>query len=594
MSTCSGIFICSVSRGFTTTRRGMMHMGRSHLATLIAILMLFSSLMAAYCQEISLTVHVHDPLGKSLDGIEVRLIRGVEVRRFVTNSTGYAEFKYLEPGEYRLEVVVGNVTVGERAVRIPDDRLVDVEARMGEIELRLLNLDGEPVKGLKIELRAGGYARSAESDDKGIVRVARVPYSDLRDVGVYSMIIKMDKLVIYKGSLEVVEPKVSRNITLPLANLRLTVVNLEGEPIPKIIVKLSSEGYSTEGRSDSGTIVFKNLPLSEVGGVGAYRVNVSMRVERGDMPIYYEERSIAVSANISLIADLARLRVRVVNEGGEPVKGVVVSLSNRLMVNFTSSQTDENGEAVFENVPLSRGVVNAGTYVVQAMRAGRMIGELRAEFEKPGTILDVVVMRGEQRLKLLDYHGRPLAGYLVRLVDEIGGESLNASTNDLGEVVFKIFHGPYIMEVYGDGRRIRSSSIQLAGGFLEIKLDEVNFPLSIKVVDAMGRSISSGRIEVSTEGRTLIRKELNGEPVNLDLPYPVELRCDIYSDDGRLLHRELLHAYGPQELVVELRGYIFLGGIMELEAVAAAIVLAIIAACVLFSAALIIRAKRKG
>ena len=408
------------------------------------------------------------------------------------------------------------------------------------------------------------------------------------------MIIKMDKLVIYKGSLEVVEPKVSRNITLPLANLRLTVVNLEGEPIPKIIVKLSSEGYSTEGRSDSGTIVFKNLPLSEVGGVGAYRVNVSMRVGRGDMPIYYEERSIAVSANISLIADLARLRVRVVNEGGEPVKGVVVSLSNRLMVNFTSSQTDENGEAVFENVPLSRGVVNAGTYVVQAMRAGRMIGELRAEFEKPGTILDVVVMRGEQRLKLLDYHGRPLAGYLVRLVDEIGGESLNASTNDLGEVVFKIFHGPYIMEVYGDGRRIRSSSIQLAGGFLEIKLDEVNFPLSIKVVDAMGRSISSGRIEVSTEGRTLIRKELNGEPVNLDLPYPVELRCDIYSDDGRLLHRELLHAYGPQELVVELRGYIFLGGIMELEAVAAAIVLAIIAACVLFSAALIIRAKRKG
>jgi hypothetical protein len=69
-------------------------MSRSHLAALIAILMLFSILMAAYCQEISLTVHVHDPLRKSLDGIEVRLIRGVEVRRFVTNSTGYAEFKY--------------------------------------------------------------------------------------------------------------------------------------------------------------------------------------------------------------------------------------------------------------------------------------------------------------------------------------------------------------------------------------------------------------------------------------------------------------------------------------------------------------------
>jgi hypothetical protein len=568
-------------------------MSRSHLAALIAILMLFSSLMAAYCQEISLTVHVHDPLRKSLDGIEVRLIRGVEVRRFVTNSTGYAEFKYLEPGEYRLEVVVGNVTVGERAVRIPDDRLVDVEARVGEIELRFLNLDGEPVKGLRVELRAGGYAHSTESDDKGMVRVARIPYSDLKGVGAYSLVINMGKLVIYEGSLEVSEPRVSKNMTLPLASMRLTVVNLEGEPVPKITVKLSSGGYSTEGRSDSGTLAFKNLPLSEVSGVGIYKINVSMRVGRGDMPIHYEERSIDGSANISLIADLARLRVRVIDEDGEPVKGVVVSLSNRLMANFTSSQTDKNGEVVFENVPLSRGMVSAGAYVIQAIRAGRIIGELRTEFEKPGTILDVVVMRGEQRLKLLDYHGRPLAGYLVRLVDEIGGESLNASTNDLGEAVFKIFHGPYIMEVYSNGRRIRSSSIQLAGGFLEIKLNEVNFPLSIKVVDVMGRPISSGHMEVSAEGRTLISKELSGEPVNLDLPYPVELRCDIYSDDGRLLHRELLHVYGPRELVVELRGYIFLGGIMELEAVAAAVVLAIVAACALFSAALIIRAKKR-
>jgi hypothetical protein len=426
-----------------------------------------------------------------------------------------------------------------------------------------------------------------------MVRIARIPYSDLKGVGAYSLVINMGKLVIYEGSLEVSEPRVSKNMTLPLASMRFTVVNLEGEPVPKITVKLSSGGYSTEGRSDSGTLAFKNLPLSEVSGVGIYKINVSMRVGRGDMPIYYEERSIDRSANISLIADLARLRVRVIDEYGEPVKGVVVSLSNRLMANFTSSQTDKNGEAVFENVPLSRGVVSVGAYVIQAIRAGRIIGELRTEFEKPGTILDVVVMRSEQRLKLLDYHGRPLAGYLVRLVDEIGGESLNASTNDLGEAVFKIFHGPYIMEVYSNGKRIRSSSIQLAGGFLEIKLNEVNFPLSIKVVDAVGRPISSGYIEVSAEGRTLIRKELNGEPVNLDLPYPVELRCDIYSDDGKLLHRELLHAYGPRELIVELRDYIFLGGIMELEVVTAAVVLAIVAACILFSAALIIRAKKR-
>jgi hypothetical protein len=101
-------------------------------------------------------------------------------------------------------------------------------------------------------------------------------------------------------------------------------------------------------------------------------------------------------------------------------------------------------------------------------------------------------------------------------------------------------------------------------------------------------------MEVSAEGRTILREELSGKPVSLDIPYPLELRCDIYSNDGRLLQRELLHAYGPGELVVELRDYVFLGGLMKLEAVAAAMIFILVAACALFFAASIVRAKRKG
>lgn len=567
---------------------------KSLLAALMMALILLSSLATVSCQEASLMVFVHDPLGKQLDGIEVRLIKGGEARRFLTNSTGYAEFRHLEPGEYTLQVVTENVIVGEKTVRIPDDWMVDVEARLAEVELRLRNLDDEPVKGLVAELRAGGYSRSAESDDKGLIRIARIPYSDLKDVGAYSLVISMGRLTLYNTSLNIVEPVIRVNATLPLVSLRLRVVNLEGEPVPKITIRLSSEGYSAESRSESGITSFSNLPSSEVRGVGAYRINVSMRVGGGDMPIYFEDRMITRSANISLIADLARLTVRVVDEDGEPIRGVSVSLSNSLMANFTSGATNENGEVTFENILLSRGRVGAGAYVVQAMRAGRIIGELRAEFEKPGAMMEIVARRGELRIKLVDYHGKPLAGYMVRLIDEVGGEMINATTNALGEAAFKLFYGAYTMEVYRDGSLIRSSLIQLAGESLEVKLDEVNFPLSIRVVDSVGRPIGSGRIELSSGDEILFRGELRGEPISLDLPYPLNLRCDIYGDDGRLLHREMLRAYGPGELVVELRSYVFLGGLMSLESIAAAIMLALIAACALFSAALIVKARRKG
>ncbi|MEM2187832.1 MAG: hypothetical protein QXG35_00730 [Nitrososphaerota archaeon] len=594
MSTCSRTCIYSASQGSTITRWKPMIGQKSLLAALMMALILLSSLAAVSCQEASLMVFVHDPLGKPLDGIEVRLIKGGEARRFLTNSTGYAEFRHLEPGEYTLQVVTENVIVGEKIVRIPDDWMVDVEARLAEVELRLRNLDDEPVKGLVAELRAGGYSRSAESDDKGLIRIARIPYSDLKDVGAYSLVISMGRLTLYNTSLNIVEPVIRVNATLPLVSLRLRVVNLEGEPVPRITIRLSSEGYSAESRSESGITSFSNLPSSEVRGVGAYRINVSMRVGGGDMPIYFEDRMITRSANISLIADLARLTVRVVDEDGEPIRGVSVSLSNSLMANFTSGATNENGEVTFENILLSRGRVGAGAYVVQAMRAGRIIGELRAEFEKPGAMLEIVARRGELRIKLVDYHGKPLAGYMVRLIDEVGGEMINATTNALGEAAFKLFYGAYTMEVYRDGSLIRSSLIQLAGESLEVKLDEVNFPLSIRVVDSVGRPIGSGRIELSSGDEILFRGELRGEPISLDLPYPLNLRCDIYGDDGRLLHREMLRAYGPGELVVELRSYVFIGGLMSLESIAAAIMLALIAACALFSIALIVKARRKG
>ncbi|MCD6312652.1 MAG: carboxypeptidase regulatory-like domain-containing protein, partial [Thaumarchaeota archaeon] len=371
-------------------------------------------------------------------------------------------------------------------------------------------------------------------------------------------------------------------------------VNLEGEPVPNLKVKLSSEGYSAESEASNGTALFKNLPSSSLEGVGAYEINVSMRTAGGYMPIYSEERAFESSQSLSLIADLAKLSIRVVDREDNPVRGVRVLLSNELIGNFTLGATDKNGIAAFNNVLLSKGKVSAGAYSAMVFRAGKLIGEKRFEVMKAEETVKLVVERGEVRMRILDYRGSPLSGYQITLVDQLSGEKYNAMTDERGEAVFRIFYGPYDLEVYKDGRLIHSSQVRLSEESAELKLKEVNFPITIQVIDVLGAPISSAHIKLYAGDELLLEKTLNGEPITLNLPQPAELRCDIYSDAGQLIHRESIYADEPSNHVIELKDYIYLNGLIRLEPIASGIALTLFAASLLFSAILIRRVRGKG
>ena len=568
---------------------------RRLLPALLAAFLLLSCFSMAYGQaEGSLTVFVQDALGSPIGGLEVHLIKGEEVRKFVTNSTGYAEFRHLSPGEYVLRAKLDNVTVAEKLVKVPEEREVSLTALLATVKLKLVNLDGEPVGGLELVMESASYKVSARSNERGAIWLERIPYSGLEGVGAYSMKVEMKGILVYERSLEVDEPMISENITLPLLSLRLTIVNLEGEPVPQLKVKLSSEGYSAESEAANGTTLFKNLPSSSLEGVGAYEINVSMRTAGGYMPIYSEKRALESSQSLSLIADLAKLSVKVIDREGGPVRGVRVLLSNELMENFTLGATDKNGVAIFENVPLSRGRVSVGAYSAMVFRAGKLIGEEKFEVTKVEETVKLVVERGEVKLKILDYSGNPLASYHIILVDQLSGEKYNATTDDGGEAVFKIFYGPYDLEVYKDGKLIHSSQVRLNERSVELRLKEVNFPITIQVIDSLGTPISSAHIKLYVGSELLLEKDLNGEPITLSLPQPAELRCDIYSDAGQLIHRESIYASEPSSHVIELKDYVYLNGLVRLEPIASGIVLTLFAASLLFSVILLRRVRRKG
>ncbi|MCD6341697.1 MAG: carboxypeptidase regulatory-like domain-containing protein [Thaumarchaeota archaeon] len=564
---------------------------------ILALSMIAVQSLVSAQAEATLVVKVVTPRGEPLKNFEVHLVKGAETRRFVTNSTGYADFKHLPPGEYRVEVKLGNITLAGETVKVPDQREITLTALIASVKLKLLNSDEKPVKGLVVSLRSetGSYNSTAESDEKGYASFSQVPYSELEQVGDYVLEVRKNSLTLYREDLKINDPEISKNIVLPLIDVNLTITNLEGEPVPKITVKLSSEAYTERKTSLNGTVSFESIPSSEVEGVGAYRINVTMRTAAGDLSIHSEKRAFKSSQSLSIVADLARLRVELIDDEGKPIKGAKIILSSDLSKNFTSAETNSKGVAEFRNIPLSFGEIKAGKYAVKAFRAGKLIGETECEVSDPVETVKLIAERKSVAIKITDFRGRPLANYAIKLIDEKSGEEFEAQTNDKGEAAFKLFYGAYDMQILKDEELVYSEPVQIKEETLDISLKSVNFPFTIIVLDAFENPVKSASVKILMENKTLLESKLNGEPLSIELPRPAHLYCDVYAPSGELIQRTSFYSSGPGVKEVKLGDFVDFNGLVPIENFAAIIAAGIAALSIIaFFAILYSRARAKG
>lgn len=563
------------------------------IALLAASIMILPHISAQ--TEETVIVKVVNPLGQALKGVEVLLTGKNETRRFVTNASGYAEFKYVSSGEYVVKAVLNGVVLAEENIMVPQQREITLTAKIASVKFSLTNMDGEPLGGLSVILSGGNLFFKSESDKNGVAFFDQVPYSELRDVGTYSLSIYMGDLTIYRGDLRVATPNISKNISLPLLNIKIAIKDLEGDPVPKVSLTASSPKYSIRKYSDNGTILVTNLPSSVIEGIGAYRVNVTMRTEAGDILIHSENRMFVISESIDLVADLAKLRIKILDDEEKPLSSIKLILSNELAENFASAVTDKSGVAVFERIPLSFGEVRAGKYVIKAFRGEVLIKEMFFEVLKPRDDLILVMERKNLTIRLTDFNGEPLANYHIKLIDELVKEEIESMTDFTGSASFKLLPGPYEIHVLKDGKEIYSGSLDTRRELVDLNLAQINFPLKIIIRDIMGNPVKSAMVRISAEMTVLREVKMIDGPIEVILPYPTYLSCDIYSPDGRLLQRSRILADGPGVKEVILRNYVEFNGLWSLESIALVIASAIAVASILsIYAAIRVRRKTKG
>lgn len=562
-------------------------------ASLIVMVLFFYVPVDA--QQHDLTVRVVDPSGRPLERAEVILTRDVETYRFVTNSTGHAFFTGLSAGEYTVRVRLNRAVVAEGVLRIPDTSYMDLTAQISDVRIRLVDLGHRPAPS--VEVRLTSRTRVAEfsgvTNEAGELSFTRVPYTSLRDVGGYSLRVAIGGLTVFSAdNVSVDKPVHELEYRLPLLTLNITTVNLEGEPVDKTEIQLSGGNYTRTLRVDAGTAEARLIPSSELGSIGPYTINVTYTLGGVEYTVHSTKRSLYSSMQLDLILELAKLEVTVLDEEGKPLKDVVVSLSNNRAKNFSKTRTDEAGKATFTNMPLSHGVSQAGEYTVQAYRDGRMMAEKRVELVSSRASVTLRIERMGVELLLRDYGGSPLAGYEVTLVDPNTGEKYLGSTDASGRISLRIFPGTHEVQVSRGGKIVYRDVLDIGERVLTLDIERINFPLTLRVVDAFGGELRSAEILVRLGGEEIYRGPA-ALPLRLVIPHSGFLVVDIKSS-GILLHRESFIVDSASEKVVRLGAYAEIFGILTpLELLASMIAVSASSLMIAVGAYTLYRGSRK-
>lgn len=544
--------------------RNTLLMLQAFLVILLASSFLVSMVEA---QSSELVLRIVDPAGNPLERIEVTLTRGAESYRFISNHTGHTVFSGLAEGTYSLEAKLDKVIVAKATIDFPKDTFKEIVANVSSIRIRLTDLDGKPVPSAQIKLSSKTriFESNVVTDEEGRGTLHRIPYTSLNDIKGYDLAVSVDGYrVLYLDTLEIVQPEHELDYTLQLLNLNITILNMEGEQISRANINLQAGNYTKSMRTDRGIARFIRIPSSALDWTGQYTINVTYNVGRTEYTVYSSKRMLTSSQSIDLILELGRIEVEVLDEENKPLKNLAVFLSNEKSLNFTQQQTDEDGRVVFTNMPLSKGISDAGEYIVQVYKLNKKISEVKIDHSSAKTSITITAARSSVSLFLRDYNKQPLPNYNITLVDLDSGDRYTGTTSMDGSISLKILPGRYRMELYSDNVVLYRYDLDILNNTLTLYIEKINFPLNLRIVDTFGNEIKTGEVIIKLAGEQVY----SGPIINLSsvtLPYAGITTIDV-KISGNLVWRESINIDGPAEYVIRLTGYVaLLGDIMALE-----------------------------
>jgi len=251
----------------------------------------------------------------------------------------------LVPGTYTLEVKAKGVTVGRESIELTNtnvDRMVSLALK--DVIVEAVDLLGRPVTGFTVAVEGPYYAEVTAPKDNKATIVATVAHES------YRITASVEKYGVKTASTYEGLPEDRVRLILPIGDVRITVVDVYGNPVGAATVKLGTVETKTDAQ---GVAIFSGVPLeTEVGAPAKYDVVVT------------REKSISTTITTSrtttefrILFGLGDIKVIVRGAAGQSLAGARVDILSAGAI-IGTAVTDDKGEAIFRGLP-------EGTYTVR-------------------------------------------------------------------------------------------------------------------------------------------------------------------------------------------------------------------------------------
>lgn len=530
------------------------------LALFVAITLLVAYLIPAIHAQQDLYVHVVDADGRPRGNVEVRVIREGFSRIFITNSTGHAVFKSLTSGTYTVEAIIRDVVVTRKVIEFPRESRAELVLKVSPLNVIVLDTKEKPVQGIMVRIKDSGgrISLSGTTDEFGRISFTDVPYSSVEGIGNYTAEAFVERISVASSQFSVPEKTVIE-LSAKLVNLNITVTDLEGKKVPQVKVTIRSGNFSRSLTGPEGSVTFQNIPSSDLVPTRYYTIEVTRVVITTPITIYKENRSVTNDMALDTVASLGTLKLKIVDEEGKPIKGASVIISHGLIANFTILRTDANGTLTLSNAPFSTSPSNVGDYTLMVFKGNSYIGKLITRITSALVEETFVVKSSKAVLTVTDYEGTPLAGVVLKAKDVVLDTEFEVTTEKDGRAELKILPGPYEITFNYMGRPVYSSVMNLGEGDINIRLNSVNYPVTVFVVDSLGTRIGGLRLQASFNGEGVFDGAINREGIRLTLPYPGELVVSVFMN-GKLLQKRIIPLTRPEELRIRISDKLAISG----------------------------------
>jgi len=558
-------------------------------ATLVTLLLLLSP-AAVFSQETAqdLTVRVITPDGIPKQGLTVSAEREGFRETAVTNTTGYAVFRQLQPGTYDVVVSMRNLELKRIKVEFPATQQIVVEAPLGRVEVEILDRAGRKVDGIFVTLTSTSkiISTTQRTNSTGYAVFTDMPFSDVASVGgPYRVDVSQESVQVASG--EVYLNTSSKTLTLrsALVNVNFTVLNLEGQAVPvSATLVLTAGNYSKTLELTEGKASVKRLAASDA--VGKFNTSLSLKLGRVPVTVYSSLLSLETDGEVYVRAEVGELVVKILDPDNKPVKGVRVLVGTRVAGNFTGGLTGEDGTFKPGYLPLSS---KTGNYTIYVFRGRTPIHKESVTFSKAVFTANLTLTLQKVNFRITDYGGQVLSNAELQVVDPLSGRVVNATVRE-GVVEANVFPGINEVKIFYRGVEVYRRTVEISGPNNDIRLTNVNFPVKVSVYDSLSRPIAGLGIKIYVEGVEKVSTKTGDKPIPITLELPANLVIDLYQEDT-LLVRERAMVDGPKSIEIRLPGHISLGNnLISIENFASAILAAILVG---FVAALLIRVRGK-